>query len=229
MADSGAPADYDNTSSMSATAAVVGGVGAVAALSAAAALRGEKPAQHEMDYQAPTTHSENHHHSEAATYVKHEEPQHVAVVEAPTQHETPRYVAPEPVAAPAPAPVVAAYQEPAKAPAPVVVDVVKPLPAELVVGSAAAAGLAMVETRSGAAQPTVYSDTPVARTPRQIVHDALPSVDDLIQVETHPVKRLAAAANAVPETAEAAAIRRNLMPQAMPQQNEDLKQVETRK
>jgi hypothetical protein len=228
MADSGAPADYDNTSSMSATAAVVGGVGAVAALSAAAALRGEKPAQHEMDYQAPVTQAENHHHAETAAYVKHEEPQYVAATEAPIQHETPRYVAPEPAPVPAPAPVVAAYQEPMRQ-APVVADVIKPLPAELVVGSAAAAGLAMVETRSGAAQPAVYSDTPVARTPRQIVHDALPSVDDLIQVETHPVKRLAAAAVAAPETAEAAATRRNLIPQAMPQQNEDLKQVETRK
>jgi ribonuclease E len=225
MADSDTPADYDNTSSVSATAAVVGGVGAVAALSAAAALRGEKPAQHEMDYQAPVTQAENHQQAEAPTYVKHEEAQAVA---APAQHETPRYVAPEPVAAPASGPVVAAYQEPVRQ-APVVADVIKPLPAELVVGSAAAAGLAMVETRSGAAQPAVYSDTPVVRTPRQIIHDALPSVDDLIQVETHPVKRLAAAAIAVPESAEAAATRRNLMPQAMPQQNEELKQVETRK
>jgi ribonuclease E len=229
MTDNGAPADYDDTSSMSGAAAVVGGVGAVAALSAAAALRGEKPAQHEMDYQAPVSQPENQHQADAATYVKHDELHHV-VAEAPAQHETPRYVAPEPIPAPAPAPlpVAAAYQEPARQ-TPVVVDVIKPLPAELVVGSAAAAGLAMVETRSGAAQPTVYSDTPAARTPRQIIYDPLPSVDDLIQVETHPVKRLAAAAAAVPESAEAAAARRNLMPQAMPQQNEELKQVETRK
>ncbi len=227
LTESGDSAEHDNASSMSATAAAVGGVGVVAALSAAAALRGEKSSQQEIDYHASVAHVESPHQAEITAHVTHDEPQYVAATEAPIHHETPRYAAPEPV--PAPAPVVAAYQEPVKAPAPVVVDVIKPLPAELVVGSAAAAGLAMVETRSGAAQPTVYSDMPVARTPRQIIHDALPSVDDLIQVETHPVKRLAAAAVAVSETAEAAAIRRNLIPQAMPQQNEALNQVETRK
>jgi ribonuclease E len=231
MTESSASADYDSTPSTSTTAAMVGGVGAAAALTAAAALRGEKPSQQEMDYQAPVAATESRVQHEAPSHVAHDEPAYVAPTPAPIQHETPRYVAPEPetVLAPAPAPVVTAYQEPAKPVAPVVVEGIKPLPAELVVGSAAAAGLAMVETRSGAAQPAVYSDTPVARVPRQIVHDALPSVDDLIQVETHPVKRIAAAAAVVPETAEAAAIRRNLVPQAMPHQNEELKQVETRK
>lgn len=106
--------------------------------------------------------------------------------------------------------------------------VIKPLPAELAVGSVSAAGLEMVETRAGVAMPTSAGDAaPVARAPRTIVHEAMPSVDDLIQVETHPTKRVT-----TDPFGEAAAVPhapRQQVQAPLPLQSEPLSQVETRK
>jgi ribonuclease E len=207
--------DHGSHTQVSTVAAVTGAIGVTAAVSAVAALREENTAQHEMDLS----------HVAPAQVVREQSP--VMAEDSFVRHETPAYVAP----APAPAPVMAPAPAPAPLPAPVVVvpvvvDIIKPLPPELVVGSAAAAGLAMVETRVGAAQPTVYQEPATARAPRTIVHEPMPSADDLIQVETHPAKRLV---NDEVSTSEVTSPSRARVMPVIPQHDEPLQQVETRK
>ncbi|MGB8856317.1 MAG: hypothetical protein WCC58_06550, partial [Burkholderiales bacterium] len=230
-AESTQPIDHEEMPALSG-ALLVGGAAATAAAGVTAALREVHTAQQEMDLQAAVP----------AEGIGHGEREEDSPVKAPNptaelghgRPDAPTYTAPAhamamSVPAIQPEPAASVNDESANGRAAVPTVSSKPLPPELVVGSAAAAGLAMVETRPGAAQPAVYSDQPVVRVPRTIVHDAMPSADDLIQVETHPAKRIAAQSTTVSEYGERASARRNLLPPAMPPQNEALIQVETQK
>ncbi|MGB9148954.1 MAG: Rne/Rng family ribonuclease [Burkholderiales bacterium] len=230
-AESTQPIDQEKMPALSA-GLLVGGTAATAAAGVTAALREEHTAQQEMDLQAAVP-------AEGFGHGEQEEDSPVKTPNPTTelghgQRDAPIYTAPAhamamSVPAIQPEPAASVYDESANGRAAVPTVSTKLLPPELVVGSAAAAGLAMVETRPGAAQPAVYSDQPVVRVPRTIVHDAMPSADDLIQVETHPAKRIAAQSTTVSEYGERASARRNLLPPAMPPQNEALIQVETQK
>jgi ribonuclease E len=204
-------------------AAVVGGLGAASAVAAAAMLRGETSPQQEMELHEPAQRA----------------PAQLAAASSQPDHEPAQAVSIQP-AEPA-VTTQAVHTEAAVVAAPPVVHaaanghaavsettVIKPLPPELAVGSITAAGLEMVETRAGVAMPSSAGETAtVTRQPRTIVHEAMPSVDDLIQVETHPTKRVAA-----DPFAEEKAVTPTVRPPVqapLPLHSEPLAQIETRK